>query len=255
MVSKIFQRFMDKSPVPVMVQVLLERVLCPDKLNSIFARTAIEQYTRTLLFSSIFELMNLVIFKTFPSVNAAYQEEGKQTGVSITSVYNKLSGIRVDTSAALVRETASEMTKIIDTLDGARASLLPGYRVKMLDGNCIEATEHRLDVLKDTRAGALPGKSLVVYDPMLEMAIDVTSSLVKMGMRRNVHSFLRCCPRLEKGMYGSWIETFVFVVFFLEFMTKMAILFVENIKDLSGSCVVQKKNWARQIPERCMNNG
>jgi len=51
--------------------------------------------------------------------------------------------------------------------------LLPGYRVKMLDGNCIEATEHRLDVLRQTKAGALPGKSLVVYDPMLEMAIDV----------------------------------------------------------------------------------
>ncbi|MDQ7075762.1 MAG: hypothetical protein Q9O24_11565 [Gammaproteobacteria bacterium] len=43
----------------------------------------------------------------------------------------------------------------------------------MLDGNCIEATEHRLEVLRETKAGALHGKSLVVYDPMLEMAIDV----------------------------------------------------------------------------------
>ncbi len=90
MFSKIFQRFMDKSPVPVMVQVLLERTLSPDKLNSIFERTATEQYTRTLLFSTLFELLNLVIFKTFPSVNAAYKEEGEQVGVSITSFYNKL---------------------------------------------------------------------------------------------------------------------------------------------------------------------
>ncbi|MDQ7075760.1 MAG: hypothetical protein Q9O24_11555 [Gammaproteobacteria bacterium] len=66
MFSKVFQRFMDKSPVPVMVQALLERVLCPEKLNSIFERTAVEQYTRTLLFSTVFDLMNLVIFKTFP---------------------------------------------------------------------------------------------------------------------------------------------------------------------------------------------
>jgi len=43
----------------------------------------------------------------------------------------------------------------------------------MLDGNCIEASEHRLDVLRDTRAGALPGKSLVVFDPATELAIDV----------------------------------------------------------------------------------
>ena len=41
------------------------------------------------------------------------------------------------------------------------------------DGNCIEATEHRLDVLRETAAGALPGKSLVVFDPELGIAIDV----------------------------------------------------------------------------------
>lgn len=173
MFSKVLQRFMDKSPVPVMVQILLERVLCPKKINALFERTAVEQYTRTLLFSTVFELMNLVVFKTFPSVNAAYKEEGEQIGVSITSLYNKLNGISTDTSAALVRETATETAVIIDALKGKRKPLLPGYRVKMLDGNCIEASEHRLDVLRETKAGALPGKSLVVYDPALEMAIDV----------------------------------------------------------------------------------
>ena len=49
--SKIFQRFMQKSPIPVMVQVLLESVLSPNKLNALFERTAVEQYTRELLFS------------------------------------------------------------------------------------------------------------------------------------------------------------------------------------------------------------
>ena len=42
-----------------------------------------------------------------------------------------------------------------------------------MDGNCIEASEHRLEVRQTTNAGALPGKSLVIYDPSLEMAIDV----------------------------------------------------------------------------------
>jgi len=98
--SKIFQLFMEKSPVPVMVHILLERTLCPDKLNSIFERTAVEQYTRTLLFSTIFELMNLVIFKTFPSVNAAYQERGNENGVSITSIYNKINGININLLSA-----------------------------------------------------------------------------------------------------------------------------------------------------------
>ncbi len=173
MFSPILQRFMDKSPAPVMVQILLERVLCPKKLDDIFNRTAVKQYTRTLLFSTVFELMNLVIFKTYPFVNAAYKEEKEKVGVSITALYNKLNGISVETSATLVRETATEKVEIIHALDGVKKPLLSGYRVKMLDGNCIESTEHRLKVLRNTKAGALPGKSLVVYDPMLEMAIDV----------------------------------------------------------------------------------
>ena len=173
MFSKILQRFMERSPVPVMVQIVLERVLSPAKLNALFERTAVEQYTRELLFSTVFELMNLVVFKTFPSVNAAYQENSEQIEVSITSVYNKLNGVETGTSAALVRETAIEKARIIEALGAVRESWLPGYRVKVLDGNCIEATEHRPQVLRETKAGALPGKSLVVYDPALEMAIDV----------------------------------------------------------------------------------
>ena len=169
MFSNIFQRFMEKSPVPVMVQVLLELVLNPDKLEALFERATVEQYTRTLLFSTVFDLMNLVIFKTFPSVHAAYREQGEQIGVSITSVYNKLNGIGANTSALLVRDTASEKAEIIEALGGRRAAWLAGYRIKMLDGNCIEATEHRLQVLRETKAGALPGKSLVVYDPELEL--------------------------------------------------------------------------------------
>ena len=173
MFSTILRRFMEKSPIPVIVQVLLERVLSPQKLDAWFEGTAVEQYTRELLFSTVFELMNLVVFKTFPSVHAAYQGSGEAIGVSIASVYNKLNGLEASTSAALVRDTAREKAAIMEALGAVRESWLPGYRIKVLDGNCIEATQHRLEVLRETKAGALPGKSLVVYDPALEMAIDV----------------------------------------------------------------------------------
>jgi hypothetical protein len=42
-----------------------------------------------------------------------------------------------------------------------------------LDGNGLAASEHRLKPLRETAAGPLPGKSLVVFDPQLNMAIDV----------------------------------------------------------------------------------
>src|SRR4051812_36741300 len=58
-------------------------------------------------------------------------------------------------------------------MDGARAPLLPGYHVKILDGNHLAGTEHRLKELRTIRAGALPGHALVVLDPRLMLATDV----------------------------------------------------------------------------------
>ncbi len=171
--SKIFQRFIEERPVPVMANILLERVFRPDKLNAFFDRTAEVQYTRELLFSTVFDLMNLVVFKTFPTVNAAYKDVKEDVGVSITSVYNKINGIEPETSSAMVRETAVELSEIVSKLGAAYEPWLPDYRIKILDGNCIEGTEHRLEVLRTTKAGALPGKALVIYDPAVEMATEV----------------------------------------------------------------------------------
>jgi hypothetical protein len=171
--SAILQRFMEASPIPVMVRALLERVLSLEQLDTCFARVSQKQYTRQLLFSSVFDLMSLVVFKAFPSVHAAYQSQKSGIGVSIASVYNKLNGLEPEVSAALVRETARDLEQLIAGLEGACQPLLAGYRVRMLDGNCLAGTQHRLAVLRDKSAGALPGKSLVVYDPALEMATDV----------------------------------------------------------------------------------
>jgi hypothetical protein len=44
-----------------------------------------------------------------------------------------------------------------------------GKTVKLIDGNCIEASDHRLQELRTIAAGALPGKSLVIYDPVLRI--------------------------------------------------------------------------------------
>jgi hypothetical protein len=173
MFDKIFDRFASKAPVVVMARDLLERVLCPDALNEFYERVADKQYTRDLLFSSVFQLMNLVVWKIQPSINAAYQDNKEEILTSVTSVYNKLNGIDITTSQALVRETASQMAVSIEDIKGARTPWLPGYRIKVLDGNCIEATEHRIEALRTTSSGALPGKSLVIYEPELEMATDV----------------------------------------------------------------------------------
>src|SRR5262249_37639107 len=104
---------------------------------------------------------------------AAYREQEDTVGASLISVYNKLNGVETHTSAAPVRYSATELRLLITQQDGKRAPWLPGYRVKILDGNCIEASEHRLKVLREVQAGALPGKFLVVYEPAHGLVSDV----------------------------------------------------------------------------------
>ena len=50
---------------------------------------------------------------------------------------------------------------------------LPGYRVRILDGNHLAATQHRLKPLRGLRSGPLPGLTLVAYDPQWAMVTDV----------------------------------------------------------------------------------
>ena len=62
MLGDAFERFVEKSPISVMVRASLERVLGADRLDLWFERTAQKQYTRDLLFSSVYDLMNQVVF-------------------------------------------------------------------------------------------------------------------------------------------------------------------------------------------------
>ena len=171
MFSDIFQRFIQKRPVATMVLILLENFLNADKLDRWFNTVRPLQYTKEILFSSIVGLMLNVVCKVRPSVHSAYRDSDIQA--SVVALYAKLQNMELTTSQALVRYMAGEAEAVIEQVGGTSPALLPGYRVKFLDGNAIEATEHRLEELRETNAGALPGKTLVVFDPQSGLAVDV----------------------------------------------------------------------------------
>ena len=52
--------------------------------------------------------------------------------------------------------------QVNDAMKGARPDWLSGYRTRILDGNHLPGTEHRLQELRTMRAAALPGHALVV---------------------------------------------------------------------------------------------
>src|SRR5712691_2825507 len=107
MLGKVFARFVEKSPISVMVRGTLERVLGADQLDTWFARTAQKQYTRTVLFSTVYDVLSQVVFRIKPSVRAASRDQADKVGASLISLSNTLNGVATPTSAELVRYSAT----------------------------------------------------------------------------------------------------------------------------------------------------
>jgi DDE family transposase len=173
MLPSVFQAFVGRSPICVMAQVVVENFFQPEWLDQLFERTAIRQYQRTLLFSSVVELMHAVVLGVEPSVYAAYRKRRHALEVSDQAVYDKLDHMELGLSAALVKDSAQQAELVINELGARRDPWLPGYRVRILDGNHLSATEHRLEELRTTWAAPLPGKVLAVLEPETGLATAV----------------------------------------------------------------------------------
>lgn len=172
MLGTIFGQFVEASPVTVTVRAIMERTFAADALDELFEQTAQKQYTRDLLFSDVVVLMSLVTCGIRPSVYAAYKASSSTLGISSPALYSKLNGIEPQVSQALVRYTATELAPIIEQLGGPATPLLPGYQLRIIDGNSLGSTDHRLEVLRCLTSGALPGKSLAVLDPDRMLVVD-----------------------------------------------------------------------------------
>lgn len=161
----LFQRFVERTPVTVMVRATLENLFSAGSVDEIFAASAQRQRPSELLFSSVVDLLSLVVFRERRSINEAYLRAQDQFAVSINAVYDKLSGVEMTVCRELVRRPGEQLAAVVDSWKVPRRPLLRGYRTRILDGNHLAATEHRLEVLRHTRSGPLPGQALVVLDP------------------------------------------------------------------------------------------
>jgi IS4 transposase len=171
--NQVFERFVKRAPLSVMVQGTLENIFHPDLINDLFRRTAQTQYENKLLFSTVVDTMTLVACGIYKTPHAVYQDHKDWFEVSVTSLYNKLQGVETEVSAELVRYSASRIGAVIQSLGATLPPLLPGYPVKILDGNALAGTDHRLQESRQNSAALLPGKSLVVLDPQMMLAVDV----------------------------------------------------------------------------------
>jgi IS4 transposase len=176
LLDTIFAPFVKERPICVMARAVLERLLDASRIEGLFARTAERQYTRELMFSALVQLMSEVVLGVHPTVHAAYKANKDKIGVSTTALYNKLDRVEPGVSAALVPDSAELAEPVIKALGASHPRWIPGYQIKVLDGNHLSATEHRLKELRGSWAAPLPGQALVVLDQQRMLITDVILS-------------------------------------------------------------------------------
>jgi IS4 transposase len=171
--TAILDRFVERCPAVVMVRATLEKLLRPNRLDQIFEGAKQRQYTKQILFSQIVAVMASVVTRTHSSVHSAYLAMKDRLGVSPAALYEKLNHTEPEVASVMIRQTAGDAAKVIDSMPSASKAVLPGLEVFYLDGNHLAATEHRLAELRTTREGPLPGQSLALLDAQRELIVDL----------------------------------------------------------------------------------
>src|SRR5580693_3388948 len=170
--DEVVQRFVEQAPVAVMARLALERAVSAEWVDEVFEQHRQRQYTHELLFSTVVDLMSLVAVGLRPSLHAA-AKASKNLTVSMTALYDKVNHVEPAVLQALVQGSAQRLAPVIATLRGSAAPCAPGYRVRIVDGNHLPASEKRLGPLRGFRGAALPGQSLVIFDPDLDLVVDL----------------------------------------------------------------------------------
>ena len=183
------ERFERHAPAGVMARLALEHALPAGWVDEVFEAHRQQQYSRELLFSTVVELATLVSLGLRPSLHAAARQM-PALPVSLACLHDKVNRtepgvLRAPPAAslrsasqpdrcAMVRGSAERLGPVMAAV-GHGAGSLPGWRLRVLDGNHLPASEKRLAPLRGFRGAALPGQSLVVYDPDLGLVVDLVA--------------------------------------------------------------------------------
>jgi hypothetical protein len=173
MIPAAFEPFLNEAPFCVLTRLTLENLFHPQRLDALFEDTAQRQYHKELLFSQVVELMLAVVLRLHPSVLDAYHQRQHTLTVSDQALYDKLRRLETAVSAALVADSAAQIIPVLDALQARRPPCLPGYRSRVLDGSHLGATQRRLKPLRRTKAAALPGTVIALYEPELDLVTQV----------------------------------------------------------------------------------
>jgi IS4 transposase len=164
-------------PLGVMVRGTMEWMLDEQVLQTLFEKNAPEQYTRELTIATLVQLLIQVSAGVRASVFAAFKADQDSPEPTITTsfqaLYSKMGRINPLVCEALVRHSADQLEPLLKDMPAAVAEPIPGYRMRVVDGNVLTGTDHRLRALRKWLNACLPGKSLVVYEPASGRVVDL----------------------------------------------------------------------------------
>ena len=164
-------------PLGIMVRGTMEWLLDKPMVESLFQQHAPDQYTRELTIAALVGLFIQVSTGARRSVHAAYKADQETNAPTIATtyqaLYGKLGRLQPGVSEAVVRYSAQRCEQLLTVHPTPRKEPLPGYRVRVLDGNVLTGTDHRLKGLRLWLNACLPGKSLVIYEPGLGLVTDL----------------------------------------------------------------------------------
>jgi Transposase DDE domain len=164
-------------PLGVMVRGIMESLLDAEVLEKLLQEHAPEQYTLELTIDALVGLLIQVSAGHRASVFAAYTADQAATTPTISTsyqaLYGKLGRMDPKLSEAIVRFCAEKLRPVLEKLPRANEPILAGYQTKILDGNVLTGTDHRLTALRQWLNACLPGKSLVILEPDLGLISDL----------------------------------------------------------------------------------
>jgi Transposase DDE domain len=164
-------------PLGVMVRGVMESLLDTEALEKLLQEYAPEQYTLELTMDALVGLLVQVAAGHRATVFAAYTADQALTTPTIPTsyqaVYGKLGRTDPNLSEAIVRFCDEKLRAVLKKLQRADGPVLAGYRTRILDGNVLTGTDHRLGALRRWLNACLPGKSLVILEPDLGLISDL----------------------------------------------------------------------------------
>src|SRR5205814_1921183 len=159
----ILNPFVEGAPAAVMTRIAMDWIIDGTPLDELFDEVAEEQYTRELTLTHFVRVMLDVARGHRPSPRAAYLRRQLPLVASLSAFYRKLNRMELAIPEAVVRRTAARARQLIVAGGGLMPEPLEGYAVRILDGNVLTGTEHRIAPLRTTGSAGLPGMSLAIY--------------------------------------------------------------------------------------------